>query len=560
MKNLNISRKLVISYIVILLLLAAGTIVSVMHLIDFRNQIQTFYDGPFMVKGSANIINTNFEKMQKAVYRSIANTDRAIEKEALDNAREAAAAINEQLPIIKQHFIGDKQIIARLEEDLEELAPMRENVLELSMANKNQEAVDYMEKNNNRVIKKAQIELTTLIDNGNAKALELITDLKDNQYQTSILLGIMGVISVVISGLFAAYITRSISAPVNELKKAAAHLVKGELSQININYESKDELGSLSKSMQNVMVILTNVIQDEIWILNAMADGNFNTQSTKEEYYVGEFQDVLQAIRRNICNLNNTLIQIEQASEQVALGAEQVSINAQSQAQGASEQAVSTEEVSTTIDVISAQIQENSRSAKLVNEKTNIVREHANKSGEQMQHMLVAMQEINESSREIKKIIKAIEEIAFQTSILSMNASVEAARAGIENKGVSVIANEVRSLAKRTSEASKGTAALIEKSLRSVANGTAIANETAESLKEVLDGVDEVHRAVEEITQASIRQSDAVRLVSENIIEISNVVQNNSAITEESAAASEELSSQAQLLKSLVDQFELKHM
>lgn len=156
MKNLKVSWKLFISYAVLLVLLVAGCAVSIAHLAGLGRQIETFYEGPFIVNDSANIVNSNFERMQKAVYRAIANSDPEITAEAIANARDSAAIIQEQLPVIKEHFLGDKDIIARLEAALTELEPMRKNVLELATLNRREEAADYMEHNNILVIKKAQ--------------------------------------------------------------------------------------------------------------------------------------------------------------------------------------------------------------------------------------------------------------------------------------------------------------------------------------------------------------------------------------------------------------------
>lgn len=558
MKNLKISKKLIISYAVVLLLLILGTIVSVVNLRSFGSQIEIFYNGPFTVNGSANTININFEKMQKAVYRSIANSDEGIINEAINDAKDAASVIQEQLPIVKEHFLGDQSIVTRLEASLTKLAPMREEVLTLAGQGKKEEAAAYMEQNNILVIKEAQIELNSLIKSGNTKGEELIDGLRTSQVQAVVILAVLGSLSVVISVIFGVYITRSITGPVNELETAAEYLSKGELSSASISYISKDELGSLADSMRGVVESLTNVIQDESNLLKEMANGNFDIHSSAVDSYVGEFQHVYSSMIQINSSLSNTLLQINQSSDQVASGSDQVSSGAQALSQGATEQASSVEELAATINEISGQVEQNAKNAQEANGKAVTVRTKAEASSKSMQDMLAAMADISNSSSEIGKIIKTIEDIAFQTNILALNAAVEAARAGAAGKGFAVVADEVRNLASKSAEASKNTATLIENSLHAVENGKSIADETAQSLTEVVSGVEEVTRTINQISDASIQQASSIRQVTQGIDQISSVVQTNSATAEESAAASEELSGQAQLLKGLVSQFKLK--
>lgn len=557
MKNLKVGKKLFISYAIILIVLIAGCTMSIVDLVKLGGQIETFYNGPFTVNDSAGIVNANFERMQKAVYRSITNTDPEIIEEAAANAGEAALIIEEQMVIIEKHFLGDKQIIARLNAALKKLAPMRNTVLSLAAENRNSEAADYMEKNNIPTIKEAQAELDKLTESGKNKGESLVAGLQDRQTRAVTTMMILGSVGVIVSALFGAYITRSIAQPVKELEEAARSMSRGEFAEIKIEYRAEDELGQLADDMRIMAAVLLDIIRDETYLLGEMAEGNFNVQS-KEELYAGDLHQFFLSLCTINDGLSNTLFKINRASQEVASGSEQVAEAAQTLAQGATEQASSVEELSDTNKSISEQVDRNARNVQDASEHSRILQSNAQESRACMQEMLGAMTEISESSCEIRKIIKTIQDIAFQTNLLALNAAVEAAHAGEQGKGFAVVANEVRDLAGKSAAASKSTAALIESSLLIVEKGAKLANKTAESLEEVVSGVRQVVESLSYIADASEKQSDSIRQITENVNLISGVVQTNSATAEESAAASEELSSQAQLLNDLVARFKLK--
>ena len=71
MKTFSIGRKLLVSYSVILALMCIGFGVGIVNLVNLNSKMKVFYEGPFVVNESANIINSNFERMQKATYRTI---------------------------------------------------------------------------------------------------------------------------------------------------------------------------------------------------------------------------------------------------------------------------------------------------------------------------------------------------------------------------------------------------------------------------------------------------------------------------------------------------------
>ena len=392
----------------------------------------------------------------------------------------------------------------------------------------------------------------------NTKGSDTATEESRFLYRTATILMAAVIIAVILVGVFfSIVVVRLIKTPISEIESAAIRVAEGDLD-VEISYTSKDELGVLADQVRRLIHKLQVIIDDENKFLAKMAAGDFTVDSVCEEEYTGGFQPLLVSFRGIGEKLNETMLQINQSSAQVASGSEQVSSGAQALSQGTAEQASSVEELAATINEISSKVKQNADNAQQANAKAGNISTEMNVSNEKMQLMIQAMEDISHCSNEISKIIKTIEDIAFQTNILALNAAVEAARAGTAGKGFAVVADEVRSLASKSAESSKNTSVLIENSLKAVENGTRIAGETAQSLYQAVNGVNEMTDIIGQISEASSAQAHSISQVTLGIDQISNVVQTNSATAQESAAASEELSSQSQMMKNLVNKFKLK--
>jgi len=164
------------------------------------------------------------------------------------------------------------------------------------------------------------------------------------------------------------------------------------------------------------------------------------------------------------------------------------------------------------------------------------------------------MEGINSSSKEISRIVKTIDAIAFQTNLLALNAAVEAARAGEHGLGFAVVAEEVRSLADRSSKAAKETSDIIAQTIIQIEKGNGVAGETKLSFEEIKNKIAKTSTIVSEISSSIVEQSEGMREVSQALNQVDEVTQANAANSEEVAASTNELNTQVEVMGKVVDE------
>jgi methyl-accepting chemotaxis protein len=244
--------------------------------------------------------------------------------------------------------------------------------------------------------------------------------------------------------------------------------------------------------------------------------------------------------------LRQSVTELSEGAQQVASAAGQVAGASQSLSQGSTEQAASLEETSASMEEMASMTRknaENSQQAAVMMAETEKLVHGANSA---LGEMVTSMGAIKDSSDKVAKIIKTIDEIAFQTNILALNAAVEAARAGEAGMGFAVVADEVRSLAQRSAQAAKDTAALIEESIAKSNEGQQKVQTVTVAIESITSSTVRVKGLVDEVSEASRQQSQGIDQVSQAIAQMEKVTQGTAATAEESAAASEELSAQAE--------------
>jgi len=260
---------------------------------------------------------------------------------------------------------------------------------------------------------------------------------------------------------------------------------------------------------------------------------------------------LLLVLMRTTRELRGVAAHLAEGAGQITSASSQVASSSQTLAQGASEQASSLEETAASSEQITSMTRKNAENSETAAGVMAEVDRRVTEGNRTLGEMVRSMQEITGSSDKISKIIKVIDEIAFQTNILALNAAVEAARAGEAGMGFAVVADEVRSLAQRSAQAAKDTAALIEESIAKSNEGSQRLEQVAQVIRAITESAAKVKTLVDEVNLGSQEQARGIEQISKSIAEMDRVTQANAASAEESASASEEMSAQAEALQNI---------
>lgn len=552
--NLKIGTKLIAAFASIIVLYIFTVFISLHTIQNMSGKMNDFYNQPFANVEASMSMLSNLHLVGKNLTIMAATDNVMDEDELMMETKSASQEVEKKLEILQTGYGSDTELVKSLGEEFAAMKIPRDRIISLLESGDAEQALDIYVNEYASKMKRVSDTLSQVTDECVMDAENTLNTSLASNAEARLMILILAFVSILITCILWLTITRSILRPVNEIKKAAQSVAEGKL-QANLSFTSRNELGQLAESIRQTTMALNTYVSEIKTGMTALGKGKLNYRTKVK--FKGDFVALGDALDEIGELLRNAIQQINGSAEQVAGGAEQVSNAAQALAQGTSQQASSIEELAVSISEITESINGNAEKAVRSSKLADNVGRSLESNDQQMHRLLTAIKEIKNNSQEITGIVKEIEDIAFQTNILALNASVEAARAGEAGRGFSVVAGEVRRLASKTAEASKLTAGLVDKNSEAVNAGMDTVHTTADSLKASVERAQEVNQMMDEISEVSVQQAEAIMQVRKSMDLISDIVQGNSASSEESAAASEELSAQAQMLKELVEQFEI---
>lgn len=555
LRNINISKRIRKGYTAVILVMIFIVGIGISSLINCNNNFKSFINGAYTasVAISDSRIETNIAA--RTIREMAIVTDTGTYSSYAAKIEENEAAILENIKVLKESFANDAPLVDNYEKAVKDWIAIGNSIV-AEIENGNIEEARVMIIEQCAPALQNLIELAKELNNEIVQMEEKGIKLNENVMVWSIMiLVVLLMIGVLFSYVLAKRISTSISVPLNAIMEASEEMSKGNLNS-KLEIYGDDEVARVGNSLKKSMNILYGYVMDIDRCMNEMSKGNFDISASKK--FIGDFKNIEVSIIEFSKKMSDVLGTINKSSDQVAISSEQIAAGAEALTEGAAEQADAIQQLKDMILSVSNEVDKNAKNSKEANEMTHEVGQYIEGSNTQMNSMVSSMKEISRTSNEINNIIDTINDIASQTNLLALNASIEAARAGEAGRGFAVVADQVSKLASESAKAAKNSTELIKISLGAVENGMNIVDTTAEGLIKSVEKTRELVDNIGQISEASGRQAKELEGITDEVNQVSAVIQENNAMAEESAASSEEMSRQAELLKELAGQFNLK--
>ncbi|GEM_PF-2873393 len=313
-------------------------------------------------------------------------------------------------------------------------------------------------------------------------------------------------VGIAVSILCAFLITRSISRPINEVMGVVKSVSELDLTHAS-RLDQNDEIGQLAKAINQMRVLLATMVKDIASAAKLLENSSHKMTQTSQDLW------------KNSEDLSGRATTVASTSEQLSANMQNIAGN--------------TNTVSRSVDSIAAAIEEmNSVIAEVARNCSEEFRvaEEADRRTTETKGIVISL---GEMTSKISSIVDLISDIADKTNLLALNATIEAASAGEAGKGFSVVAGEVKELARQTATATSQISESIgtmqheaNKSVNAIAKVAEIVNQVKGIAGTIATSVEEQSAATQEIARTISSVSSSAKDISLNVGEASQGTRN----------------------------------
>ncbi|HEY0126961.1 MAG TPA: methyl-accepting chemotaxis protein [Blastococcus sp.] len=476
LKNLSISRRLALGFLVVVLSMVGLTATGVWRVETINSHLTTIND----LNGVKSRYAINF---RGSVHdRAIALRDVVLsqtpaqvqqEIETIDTLAatyvESAGPMDEMFAVagnVNDDEIAALQEIKRIEA---QTMPLIQQVIDLKLAGETGQALTVLVDQAEPLFVEWLGAINVLIDMEEAMNAELSDDARGTASNFLLLMVVICAAAALLATLIAWRTTRSITGPLAQAESAMAAVAEGDLTR-RIDVRGQDEVGRMAQSVNSALASIGEVM--------------------------GTFRSAIEA-------LTSASRRVGDLSQQISTGAEESSAQAAVVAAAAGE-------VSTNVQTVAAGSEEMGASIREIAHNATEAASVAGRAVTAVGTTTATVSRLGESSRTIGDVVKVISSIAEQTNLLALNATIEAARAGDAGKGFAVVANEVKELSQETARATEDIARRVEAIQADTTGAVTAIAEVAEVITQINDYQTTIASAVEEQTATTNEMNRSV--------------------------------------------------
>ncbi|MFC5650737.1 methyl-accepting chemotaxis protein [Paenibacillus solisilvae] len=523
--KLTVGKKLALSFIILFILLVVLGLSSLSreHSLQSKaKEISTTWLNGVSIANNVNFLTEHILSLQFKIMTRPEETKKAgYEQEALNTFQK----IDQQLEEYAQSYASrDDQVIAErlkakwanFREVFNQASGMGKQInLVKGSIGKEKEITAIMDESE-RSFNEMQLSLNEMVKINQLGAIQATQESADF-YKKSVIINIMIVgLSLVVAVALLLVINRLISRPVKKVSALLEKVAQGDLTVERLELKQQDEIGSLVRSMNEMVANLKSAmfrIHDASTTVatssqQLLASSKENTEATK--HVAASIEEVAAGSETQ----QQSTAETSRAMEEMTVGIQRI--------------AGTTSEVSELSQQAAEQAEAGNQSIQSVVDKMNSISRSVDESGQEIRRL-------EQHSGNIGEVIHIIGEIAGQTSLLALNASIESARAGEHGRGFAVVASEVKKLAEQSVDSVEKIKDLISLIQQDTIKSVQTMNRSMEEVKHGLRAVTDAENAFQGIVATS-------QLLSGKVQEVAASAQEMAAGSEEVSASVNEMS------------------